>query len=151
MVGTLAALDLAAAYGLVDTMLDRLRAPAFRSPRRLTVSMLEQDVERRKRQRDRQIADRGQTESGYNKGTIRADIRYLVVSIDVRRHRLTSSDYIKTLYCTVTAKTAVRIEPFKRIQFAFLDLGRHPRRMILLRTKITDHRELPTYAPEYLG
>jgi hypothetical protein len=50
-------------------------------------------------QRDRQIADRGQTESGYNKGTIRADIRYLVVSKDVRRHRLISSDYIKTLPC----------------------------------------------------
>ena|SRR6266581_1707439 len=37
--------------------------------------------------------------SGYNKGTIRADLRYLVVSIEVRRHRLISSDYIKTLYC----------------------------------------------------
>ena len=35
--------------------------------------------------------------SGYNKGTIRADIRYLVVSRDVRRHRLISSGY--TLYC----------------------------------------------------
>jgi hypothetical protein len=104
VVGTLAALDLAAAHGLVDlqTMFDRLRAPAFRSPRRLMVSMLERDAERRKRQRDRQIADRGQTESGYNKGTIRADIRYLVVSIDVRRHRLISSDYIKTLYCHST-------------------------------------------------
>ncbi len=38
-------------------------------------------------------------QSRYNKGTIRADLRYLVVSIDVRRHRLISSDYIKTLYC----------------------------------------------------
>ncbi len=28
--------------------------------------------------------------SGYNKGTIRSDIRYLVVSKDVRRHRLIS-------------------------------------------------------------
>src|ERR1700745_706831 len=37
--------------------------------------------------------------SGYNKGTISANIRYLVVSKDVRRHRLISSDYIKTLYC----------------------------------------------------
>ena len=37
--------------------------------------------------------------SEYNKGTIRADLRYLVVSIEVRRHRLISSDYIKTLYC----------------------------------------------------
>jgi hypothetical protein len=33
--------------------------------------------------------------SGYNKGTIRSDIRYLVVSKDVRRHRLISIDYIK--------------------------------------------------------
>ena len=39
------------------------------------------------------------SKSGYNKGTIRSDIRYLVVSKDVRRHRLISSDYIKTLYC----------------------------------------------------
>jgi predicted nucleic acid-binding protein len=56
VVGTLAALDLAATHGLVDlqTMFDRLRAPAFRSPLRLMVSMLEQDTERRKRQRDRQ-------------------------------------------------------------------------------------------------
>jgi hypothetical protein len=56
VVGTLAALNLAATHGLVDlqTMFDRLRAPAFRSPLRLMGSMLEQDVERRKRQRDRQ-------------------------------------------------------------------------------------------------
>ena len=49
VVGTLAALDLAAAHGLVDlqTMLDRVHTPAFRSPRRLMVSMLEQDAERR--------------------------------------------------------------------------------------------------------
>jgi predicted nucleic acid-binding protein len=69
VVGALAALDLAAAHGLVDlqTMLDRSRAPAFRSPRRLMVIMLEQDAERRKRQRDRQIAHRGQTESGTTK------------------------------------------------------------------------------------
>ena len=37
--------------------------------------------------------------SGYNKGTIRSDVWYLVVSTDVRRHRLISSDYIKTLGC----------------------------------------------------
>jgi len=37
--------------------------------------------------------------SGYNKGTIRSDMRYLVVSRDVRRHRLISIDYIKTLCC----------------------------------------------------
>jgi predicted nucleic acid-binding protein len=56
VVGTLAALDLAAAHGLVDlqTMFDRLRATTFRSPLRLMGSMLGQDVERRKRQRDRQ-------------------------------------------------------------------------------------------------
>jgi hypothetical protein len=38
-------------------------------------------------------------ESGYNKGTIRSDVRYRKVSKDVRRHRLISSDYIKTLPC----------------------------------------------------
>jgi len=32
--------------------------------------------------------------SGYNKGTIRSDIRYLVVSKDARRHRLISISYI---------------------------------------------------------
>ena len=42
---------------------------------------------------------RNSAKSGYNKGTIRSDIRYLVVSKDVLRHRLISSDYIKTLYC----------------------------------------------------
>jgi predicted nucleic acid-binding protein len=56
VVGTLAALDLAAAHGLVDlqTMFDRLRATTFRSPVRLMVSMLEQDAERKKRQEGRQ-------------------------------------------------------------------------------------------------
>jgi hypothetical protein len=39
--------------------------------------------------------------SGYNKGTIRSDTWYLVVSKDVRRHRLISIDYI-----TVTAEVA---------------------------------------------
>src|SRR5207249_4309008 len=37
--------------------------------------------------------------SGYNKGTIRSDIRYHVVSKDVRRHRLISISYITTLPC----------------------------------------------------
>jgi predicted nucleic acid-binding protein len=52
VVGTLAALDLAAAHGLVElqTMFERLRATTFRSPLRLMVSMLEQDAERKKRQ-----------------------------------------------------------------------------------------------------
>src|SRR2546422_7824323 len=36
----------------------------------------------------------GKARSGYNKGTIRDDLRYLVVSKDVRRHRLISIDYI---------------------------------------------------------
>ncbi len=52
--GTLAALDLAAAHGLVDlqTMFERLRATTFRSPLQLMVSLLEQDAERKKRQED---------------------------------------------------------------------------------------------------
>ena len=37
--------------------------------------------------------------SGYNKGTIRSDIRYLVVSKDVRRHRLISISYISHGRC----------------------------------------------------
>jgi hypothetical protein len=55
VVGTLAALDLAAAHGLVElqTMFERLRETTFRSPVRLMVSMLEQDVERKKRQEGR--------------------------------------------------------------------------------------------------
>jgi predicted nucleic acid-binding protein len=56
VIGTLAALDLAAVRGLIDlqTMFDRLRATTFRSPLRLMVSMLEQDAERKKRQEGRQ-------------------------------------------------------------------------------------------------
>ena len=52
VVGTLAALDIAAAHGLVElqTMFERLRATKFRSPARLMVSMLEQDAERKKHQ-----------------------------------------------------------------------------------------------------
>jgi len=52
VVGTLAALDLGAAHGLVDrqTMFERLRATTFRSPLGLMVSLLEQDAERKKRQ-----------------------------------------------------------------------------------------------------
>jgi hypothetical protein len=38
-------------------------------------------------------------ESGYNKGTIKSDIRYLVVSKDVRRHRLISISYISLRRC----------------------------------------------------
>ncbi len=55
VVGTLSALDLAAAHGLVElqTMFERLRATTFRSPVRLMVSMLEQDAERKKRQEGR--------------------------------------------------------------------------------------------------
>jgi hypothetical protein len=37
--------------------------------------------------------------SGYIKGTIRCDIRYLVVSKDVRRHRLISISYISHGRC----------------------------------------------------
>jgi len=46
----------------------------------------------------------GKARSGYNKGTIRGDLRYLVVSKDVRRHRLISIDYVTTL--PVTAEVA---------------------------------------------
>jgi predicted nucleic acid-binding protein len=50
VIGTLAALDLAALRGLVDlkTMFDRLRGTSFRLPLRLMASMLEQDAERKK-------------------------------------------------------------------------------------------------------
>ncbi|SRR6266481_6714976 len=56
VVATLAALDLAAAHGLVDlqTMFDRLRATTFRSPARLMASMLEQDADRKKSQEGQQ-------------------------------------------------------------------------------------------------
>ncbi len=55
VVGTLAVLDIAADHGLVElqTMFERLRATTFRSPIRLMVSMLEQDAERKKRQKGR--------------------------------------------------------------------------------------------------
>ena len=59
VVGTLAALDLAAAHGLVDLqiMFDRLRPTTFRSPLRLMGSMLEQDVETEKTSKRPTIAD----------------------------------------------------------------------------------------------
>ena len=53
VIGTLAALDLAAAHELVD-LFERLRATTFWSPLRLMVTMLEQDAERKKRQGSRQ-------------------------------------------------------------------------------------------------
>src|SRR5260370_3771263 len=37
--------------------------------------------------------------SGYNKGTIRSDIWYFVVSKDVRRHRLISISYVSYGLC----------------------------------------------------
>jgi len=43
--------------------------------------------------------------SGDNKGTIRGDKWYLVVSTDVRRHRLISISYINQWW-TVTAEVA---------------------------------------------
>ena len=51
VVGTLAALDLAASHGLIDlaTMFNRLRETTFRAPIRLMASMLEQDAERKRR------------------------------------------------------------------------------------------------------
>ena len=42
--------------------------------------------------------------SGYIKGTIRRDVRLLVVSIDVRRHRLISISYISLLPCHGTVR-----------------------------------------------
>ena len=49
--------------------------------------------------------------SGYNKGTIRSDIRYLVVSKDVRRHRLISSGYITTLAVTAEVASSSLVVP----------------------------------------
>jgi len=49
--------------------------------------------------------------SGYNKGTIRSDIRYLVVSKDVRRHRLISIDYITTLPVTAEVASSSLVVP----------------------------------------
>src|SRR5205814_1374758 len=49
--------------------------------------------------------------SGYNKGTIRSDMRYLVVSKDVRRHRLISIDYITTLPVTAEAAGSSPVVP----------------------------------------
>jgi predicted nucleic acid-binding protein len=52
VIGTLAALDLAALRGLVDlpTIFDRLRETTFRLPFRLMESMLEQNAERKRHQ-----------------------------------------------------------------------------------------------------
>jgi predicted nucleic acid-binding protein len=59
VIGTLAALDLAARRGLVDlqTMFDRLRETTFRSPLRLMLEMLEQDADRKKHQEDHSLQE----------------------------------------------------------------------------------------------
>jgi hypothetical protein len=49
--------------------------------------------------------------SGYNKGTIRSDIRYLVVSKDVHQHRLISISYITTLPVTAEAAGSSPVVP----------------------------------------
>jgi len=102
VVGTLAALDLAAAHGLVDlqTMFERLprdHVPVTTSPHgeHARAGCRTQETSGRPT-----VAGRTHKgKSGYNKGTIRSDVRYRKVSKDVRRHRLISSDYIKTLPC----------------------------------------------------
>src|SRR6267154_1282882 len=53
----------------------------------------------------------GKARSGYNKGTIRGDLRYLVVSKDVRRHRLISIDYITTLPVTAEVASSSLVVP----------------------------------------
>jgi beta-lactamase class D len=50
-------------------------------------------------------------QSGYNKGTIRSDVRYRKVSKDVRRHRLISSDYIKILPVTAEVASSSLVVP----------------------------------------
>ena len=92
VVGTLAALDLAAAHGLVDlqTMFDRLRATTFRSPLRLMRSMLEQDVGTEETSKRPTIADRRQTESGEHPGQIFDRPVNLFEQPEVRRSRISS-------------------------------------------------------------
>src|SRR6266705_1465774 len=70
VVGTLAALDLAASHGLIDLqiMFDRLRATTFRSPLRLMSSSKMPSA--RNVEKDNGSLAKGQAESGYNKGTI---------------------------------------------------------------------------------
>src|SRR6266550_3289302 len=79
-------------------MFDRLRATTFRSPVRgehARAGCRAQETSKRPT-----IAGRVEkARSGYNKGTIRSDLRYLVVSKDVRRHRLISNSYISRGRC----------------------------------------------------
>jgi predicted nucleic acid-binding protein len=90
VVGTLAALDLAPAHGLVANHVRpvaRDHVPVTGSPHgeHARAGCRAQEASRRPT-----IAERvDKARSGYNQGTIRSDIRYLVVSKDVRRHRLT--------------------------------------------------------------
>ena len=46
-------------------------------------------------------------QSGYNKGTIRSDMRSLVVPMSVRRHRLVSIDYITAVTAEVASSSLV--------------------------------------------
>src|SRR6267142_3690346 len=53
----------------------------------------------------------GKARSGYNKGTIRCDLRYLVVSKDVRRHRLISISYISQRPVTAEVASSSLVVP----------------------------------------
>jgi hypothetical protein len=68
--------------------------------------------------------------SGYNKGTIRSDLRYLVVSKDVRRHRLISISYISHGRCHSSsqnsAKYRICVSGFSR------ELAVPPSKLVLL-------------------
>ena len=60
---------------------------------------------------DDSFVERCTIKSGDNKGTIRADMRYLLVSPDVRRHRLISRDYLRTLAVTAEAAGSSPVVP----------------------------------------
>ena len=63
------------------------------------------------------------TQSGDNKGTIRSDIQYLVVSKKIRRHRLISISYISHGRCHGRGREFESRRPRHSFQNTYADFG----------------------------
>jgi len=123
VVGTLAALDLAAAHGLVDLQnhvrpVARDHVPVTGSPHGEHAGAGCRAQETSRRPTIAGPVDKAR--SGYNKGTIRGALRYLVVSKDVRRHRLISINYILSRQRSQAAHNDLQVQLLLLLLFVTL-------------------------------